>query len=221
MHLHHQAGAQVLASQPGVHVDHRQLDQVGGRALHGGVDGGALGHLAAPHVGRPDLGQPQPTAKHGLDVALFTSLGAGALHVGGHAGITREVAVNVGLCRATLDTQVGGQAEGAHAVDEPEVDHLGIAALLAVDLCNRHAEDFGCRGAVHVLTVGEGLQQPGILRDVRHDAQLDLRVVGRHHPVARRRNEGFADASPFRGAHRDVLQVRVAGGQPAGDGHRL
>ena len=45
------AGAQVLASQPGVHIDHRQLDQVGGRALHGGVDGGALRHLAAAHVG--------------------------------------------------------------------------------------------------------------------------------------------------------------------------
>ena len=74
---------------------------------------------------------------------------------------------------------------------------------------------------MHVLAVGEGLQQPGILRDVRHDAQLDLRVVGRHHLVARRRNEGFADASPFRGTHRDVLQVRVTGGQPASDGHGL
>jgi hypothetical protein len=42
----------------------------------------------------------------------------------------REVAVDVVLGRLLFDAQAAGQPEGAHAVDQAEVDHLGIAALL-------------------------------------------------------------------------------------------
>ena len=74
---------------------------------------------------------------------------------------------------------------------------------------------------MHVEVVLESVQQTGILRQMSHDAQLDLRVVGRQQLVARRRDEGLANAPALGGADRDVLQVRVAGGQPAGGGHRL
>src|SRR5256885_6349951 len=36
-------------------------------------------------------------------------------------------------------------AKAAHAVDQPEVDDLGVAALLAADLLQLHVEDFRCR----------------------------------------------------------------------------
>ncbi|MCY1350547.1 hypothetical protein D9M69_367830 [compost metagenome] len=54
-----------------------------------------------------------------------------------------------------------------------------------------------------------------------HDAQLDLRVVGRQQLVAPGRDEGLADAPALGGADRDVLQVRVGGRQAPGGRHRL
>ena len=48
---------------------------------------------------------------------------------------------------------------GTHAVDETEVDHLGVAALLAGDLGRGGAEDLGGGGAMHVPRPGEGVEQ--------------------------------------------------------------
>ncbi len=146
---------------------------------------------------------------------------AGLVHVAGHAGIAREIPVDIELGGVAADAEVARQPERAHAVDEAEVDDLGVAALFGRDLQRRHTEDFGRGGAVHVLALAEGAQQAFVLGQVGHDAQLDLRVVGRDDHAARRRDERFADAPPFFRAHRDVLQVRVGRGQPARDGGRL
>jgi hypothetical protein len=74
---------------------------------------------------------------------------------------------------------------------------------------------------VDVAVGGEGAQQAFIARQVRHDAQLDLRIVGRQQQVAGRRDEGLADAPALGRADRDVLQVRIGGRQPAGGRDRL
>ena len=71
------------------------------------------------------------------------------------------------------------------------------------------------------VIAGEGAQQACVAGQVRHDAQLDLRIVRRQQHVARRRDEGLADAPAFGRADRDVLQVRILRRQPAGRGHRL
>ena len=72
-----------------------------------------------------------------------------------------------------------------------------------------------------VLPLGEGVQQPPVLGEVGHDAQLDLGVVGGDDAVAGPGDEGLADLAPLLGANRDVLQVGVAGGEPPGGGDRL
>jgi hypothetical protein len=48
---------------------------------------------------------------------------------------------------------------------------------------------------------------------VGEDPELDLRVVGRHEAVARRRDERRPDAATLLGADRDVLQVRIGAGE--------
>src|SRR5690606_1190763 len=100
-------------------------------------------------------------------------------------------------------------------------DRLGAAPLVAADLVQGDVEDFGGGGTVHVQALAEGFQQPLILGQVGHDAQFDLRIVGGHDLVAGRCDEGLADAPALGAADRDVLQVRVGGGQPAGGGDRL
>ena len=80
----------------------------------------------------------------------------------------------------------------------------------------RDAEDLAGGGAVHVLAVGEGVEQAIVAREVGHDAQFDLRVVGGNDAVAVGGDKGGADAPAFLGAHRNVLQIGIAGSEPPG-----
>src|SRR5262249_26323960 len=59
------------------------------------------------------------------------------------------------------------------------------------------------------------------LRQVRQEAELDLRVVGGDETPAGCRHEGGADAPAFFGAYGDVLQVGIRAGEPAGRRDRL
>ena len=83
------------------------------------------------------------------------------------------------------DLELLGQFLGAHAVDEAEVDGLGIAALVRAHLVGRQVIDQGRRAGVDVLAVAEGFQQCRILRDMGQHAQLHLRIVGRDQQAAR------------------------------------
>ena len=145
----------------------------------------------------------------------------GLVHVRLHTGVARKVALDVRRRSLGLDTQVARQTEAAHAVDEAEVDDLGIAALLARHRFGRPAEHLRGGRTVHVDTLGKGPQQRGIAADVRHDSQLDLRVVGASDHAAGRRHEGLAHAAPFGCLDRDVLQVGVVAAQAPGHRNRL
>jgi hypothetical protein len=81
-----------------LHRDHRQLDQVGRRALHRRVDGLALGAGLARAVAAVDLGQVDAPAEQRLDIAGLGRF-AGVVHVALDAGKAREVALDVVLGR--------------------------------------------------------------------------------------------------------------------------
>jgi hypothetical protein len=84
----------------------------------------------------------------------------GLVHVALDAGEAREVAVDVVARRLLLDAQALRQAERAHAVDQAEVDGLGIAALLGETL--RRLGTLNTSPAVARCTsmpFGEGAQQ--------------------------------------------------------------
>ena len=83
------------------------------------------------------------------------------------------------------------------------------------------AEHFRRRLIVNVVAAPERLGERFIVGQVRQDAQLDLRIVGRNQHVPGVRDERAADLASKLGANRDVLQVRVAAAQPAGRRHRL
>ena len=58
-------------SEPVIDAEHGPLDDVGGGALQGGVDGGALGGLAALHLAGVDFAQVQAATEDRLHVALL------------------------------------------------------------------------------------------------------------------------------------------------------
>ncbi len=75
---------------------------------------------------------------------------------------------------------------------------------------------------MQVLPGVERFDEARVLRQVRHDAHLDLAVVGGEQqvvPVAD--DESVSDLPARVGAHRDVLQVRFGGREPAGRGDGL
>ena len=111
--------------------------------------------------------------------------------------------------------------KGDDAVDDAEVDGLGAVAGLFVHGGGVDAEDLGGGERVDVLAGAVGVEQQRVLREVRHQAQLDLRVVGGHEDVAGRGDEGGADLAADRGADGDVLQVGVGGGEASGGGADL
>ena len=152
---------------------------------------------------------------------MFVCRFACRVHVVADFRVAREVGVDVVGGLAARDVQLARKAEGAHAVDEAEVDGFGVAALFATDGFGRDAEDFGGGRPVDVVATRKGGEQAGVGGEVRHDAQLDLGVVGGEYLPAVFRDEGAADAAAGFAAHRDVLQVGVGGGEAAGAGDGL
>ena len=110
---------------------------------------------------------------------------------------------------------------GRDAVDDAEVDGLGAGADFFGHGGGVDFEDLGGGEGVDVFAGAVGVEQQRVLREVRHEAELDLRVVGGHEQVAGRGDEGFADFAADFGADGDVLQVGVDAGEAAGGGADL
>ena len=155
MHLHDQVDIRFI-HQPGIHRQHCTLDDVGGGALHRGIDRGTLGILAALAVAGFDIGDIQAASEYGLHISLFTGLFTGLFHVSLHPRIACEVELHIVLRGGTIDTKLLGQAKGRHAIDQTKIDRLGAATLIIADLGQWYAEYFGGGGTVDVLTGCKG-----------------------------------------------------------------
>src|SRR5262249_38167623 len=119
------------------------------------------------------------------------------------------------------DVERAREAEIGLAVREAVVDRLGDAALLGRDFLARHAEYFGGGLRVDVDAIAERRRQQRIARQVREDAQLDLRVVGRDQNVARRRDKAATDLHAEVAADRNVLEIGILGRDAPGLGDNL
>src|SRR5690606_3776531 len=186
---------------------HGTFDDIGGRALHGGIDRASLRVLAALRVALVDLRQIKPSPEYGRDVALGPRPLARLVHVALHAGIALEVEIDITLRLAALDAELTRQAERRHAVDQAEVDRLRGAALIGGGLVQRHAEDLGRGRAMDTLARGDRRAQALVPGQVRHEPELDLRVIRGDEPVAGCGDERLPDLAAFGRADRDVLQI--------------
>src|SRR5579864_7971143 len=128
VHLENQLRAKTLALEMALYGDHRELDEIGGRALHRRVDRGALGACPARAACRANIGQEEPPPEYRFDVALLARELARALHVRRDTGMAREIAVDELLRRRALDIELRREAERAHAVYESKIDGLDVAA---------------------------------------------------------------------------------------------
>ena len=116
----------------GGHPQHRQLDQVGRRALHDRVDGRPLREREGEHAGgvppgrpRPDAADRPPPAEDRGHMPIAAAAVEHLVHEGGRPGEGLEVGGDEGGRLRLRDPQALGQAEAALAVEDAEVHRLG------------------------------------------------------------------------------------------------
>ncbi len=77
------------------------------------------------------------------------------LDVAAHAGVAREVALDVRLRLGERMPSSLREPRGPHAVEDAEVDHLGDAPLSALTRAGSHVEHLGRGARVDVLAVAK------------------------------------------------------------------
>ena len=143
-------------------------------------------------------------------MALASRARDDVVEVGAHAGKTFVVGVDDRLRLRPQDPELSGETERGQSVGESVVHCLRSVARRRVHRVELDVEKARSCRRVHVLTGGERLEQPLVLREVREDAQLDLGVVSdEQRGVSLPRHERAPHRTTFRPTHRDVLQVRV------------
>ncbi len=129
----HSDVAEAGIGQRRVHPVHRPLDQVGAGALDRRIDRGALGPGAETRVGRADIGEMGLPPEQGAGEAMLADEGQRLVDIGADAGETGEIAVDDRLALILRHAQPPGQAPARNAVEDGEIDRLGLAARVAVD----------------------------------------------------------------------------------------
>jgi hypothetical protein len=165
--------------QPGlgqlvVAADHRHLDDVRGGALDDAVDREPLAELARLPVARADLGHLAAAPEQRRDVAVLLGLRDRVLDEPRHGREALEVAVDELLRLLLRDPQPVREPVGGEAVDDPEVDHLGLRAHADGDVGVVDAEHGGGGLGVDVLPAPEDVLQHVLAGDMGEHAQLDL-----------------------------------------------
>ena len=89
---------------------------------------------------------------------------------------------------------VHGEPVGRRAVDDAEVDRLGVTPLVGRHLVDGQVPDFRRGGRVNVAPLMEGPEQRIIATDVGQHAQLDLAVVGAYQSMTGASRMSFPSA---------------------------
>src|SRR6266545_1068585 len=209
MDLQDHVGGETPLAQRAGDADHGDLDEVARRALERRVGRGALAEGADVEVLVLELGDVAAPAEQGLHVPPLARRGDGAIEPGAHAREAGEVLLDEALRVILRDGELAGQGKRSLAVDRGEVDRLRAGSHFRRDLVVRHAEDDRRGLAVNVPALLEGFDERRVAREMGQESQLNLGVVGREQHRAGRSDEGAANGLAARGAHRDVLQVRI------------
>ena len=136
------------------------------------------------------------------------------MHVFLHAPVVVQIIVDIRPGFIAGNPDILRQRELGNAVDNAEIDSLGMAALQGGDLLHRHAEHLGGRSRVDVHVVAESLAHGVVTGDMCQHPQLDLAVVRVHQYAAGLGNEHFPYLRAQIRADWDILEIGFRRGQP-------
>src|SRR5689334_16417897 len=121
-----------------------------------------------------------------------------------------EIPLDEFLGFGVCDLELAGEGVRPLAVNRCEIDRLRPGTHLLRHLLERDIEDEGRCLPVNVAAGTEGLNERGIIREMRQQAQLDLRVVGGNERPPAAGDEASPDVPSQLSANRDVLKIRFA-----------
>ena len=156
------------------------------------------------------VGDGAYAAVDGANEAVLARLLGHLLHEAADALVGLVVVVDDLPRLLARDADALREAERLDGVGDGEVDDLGEAALLLQLFLRLRAEDEAGRALVYVLVLLEGVEHLLVVRDVREQTQLKLRVVGRDEdvPLLRRRRRGGCAARARCGSGCSASSVR-------------
>jgi len=95
-----------------------------------------------------------------------------------NALVAIEVGLDILLRSLLIDVELCGQPKRADAIHDTKVDGLSTRARLLIHRCSIDTEHLASGESVDVFTGSVSIKQQWILREVSHQAQFDLRIVG-------------------------------------------
>src|SRR5579884_119564 len=221
MHLQDHPALHLRFLHPAGDVDHRFFDDVGGGALYRGVDGEALAQAAGLAVAAGEFDDLATTAEEGGDITLLRGGPQHLVDEALDAVIALKVAVDVALRLELGDAEVGRKPERADPVDDAEIHRLRDPAHLGSNRVFGKVEELDRRAGVDIFAGAERFDQHRVLRHVGQDAQLNLIVIGGEKLISRLGDKRLTDAAAELSLDRNILKVRLFGGEAAGGGDRL
>ena len=148
-------------------LDHRDLDQIGGRALNRTIDRHALTDAALRGIAALQFRNRTAAAEDRGRIALSLAVVDIAVHQRPHSRKLLEERLDIFLGIRLRHTDVGCQAERADAIHNSEHHALRRAPHLPSHLASRQIKNLHGRGHVNVFSLFEHLQQARVLREVR------------------------------------------------------
>ncbi|MBG9885546.1 hypothetical protein ABE10_02875, partial [Bacillus toyonensis] len=217
MDLQEHTRAETIRQQILMDAEQRDLHDVRRAPLNGSVESGSLRVLAQHPVGAGQVRERAPTSEDRLGVTHLLRGDDGRPQVVADGAEPGKVLEHELLGLGLLDPQLLRQTESAQPVHEPVGHRLDLGAHQGGDVVRLDTEDSGADETVQVFAGVEGLDQAFVAGQVRHDTHLDLRVVrGKERFIALAYLERRTDAPRLLRANRDVLQIRIGAGEPAG-----
>lgn len=131
------------------------------------------------------------------------------LHIGFHAWISFEIAVDQFFGFLSVYVHSLCKAKYGDAVDDTEVGGFRLAAHVRVDVFQVYLIYFGSCCRMDIMIAEEGIDHIFVFAEMCHDTEFYLRIVGREEKTAFVRNECLADFFAVLVADRNILQVRV------------
>src|ERR1700691_5825715 len=221
VNLQYHLRLEIFRRQTAIEFNHRQLDQVGGGALHGRVHGGALGKIAQVGLRRIDFGDLAHAAEErARDAGLARPCDLPVQEILNSA-VALEILGDELRGFLLIDAELLGQAKRRQPVNHAEINNFRDAAMFARLRKRGDVENF-LRGArVNVLPATKGFDEYRVAREMRENAQLDLRIIRGKKTASRRGDERGANFTAQLRANGNILQIWSRRAEASGRGAGL
>ncbi len=180
-----------------------------------GVDGRPLGESALVRVAALDVRNGPHPAKERAHRTLLARLLQCPFYECFNACVAGKIPFDISPGLSLRNAQLRGKAECRNPVNDAKIDRLRPSTRHLVHGLGWNAKDFTSRKCMNINVFRVGLPQQRIAAEMRQQAQLNLRVVGREQLCPRRSSKCGPNLPAQLGADGNVLQIRVHRRQPS------